>query len=229
MKKVLHKSAGYVCYTFLGIICFLLAYAALAFIMANIPCNRSFKNAEDGVEIYILSNGIHTDIVVPAKNEYADWTNEIDLNNTVSKNRSIKLIGFGWGDKGFYLDTKTWGDLKFSTAFKAMFWLGSSAMHVSTYKSLKEGEKCKKIKISIESYKKLVLYIKASFLRNTENTILCIPNQHYGSNDAFYEARGVYSLFFACNTWTNDGLKYCGVKTCIWTPFDKGILKQLPE
>ncbi|HXU27639.1 MAG TPA: DUF2459 domain-containing protein, partial [Bacteroidia bacterium] len=47
-----------------------------------------------------------------------------------------------------------------------------------------------------------------------------------GDNDSFYEAVGVYGLFYTCNTWANNGLKYCGQKACLWTPFEKGIFYQ---
>ncbi len=231
MKKIIFKTLRYAAYSLLGIIGFLLIYFAAAFALSYNIVNKEFTEAPDGVEIYVLSNGVHADLVLPMKNEFMDWTQVIDMNNTESKNMNMNLIAFGWGDKGFYLETKTWGDLKFSTAFKALFWLSSSAMHVTgySYTSLKENEKCKKIKISPVNYMKLVAYIKASFSKNETEQVVCISNRHYATNDAFYEAIGTYSLFYTCNTWTNDGLKHCGVKTCSWTPFDKGILKQFDK
>ena len=69
----------------------------------------------------------------------------------------------GWGDKGFYLDTPSWADLKFSTAFKAVFGINTAAIHATYYKELKENELCKKIEISKEQYKDLVAYIQKSF------------------------------------------------------------------
>ena len=51
--------------------------------------------------------------------------------NTKSKDSTAEYLAFGWGDKGFYLDTPEWSDLKASTAFKAAFALGNSAMHTT--------------------------------------------------------------------------------------------------
>lgn len=48
----------------------------------------------------------------------------------------------------------------------------------------------------------------------------------YGDHDAFYEAKGRYSLFHTCNTWANNALKACGQKACWWTPFSTGIRYQ---
>jgi uncharacterized protein (TIGR02117 family) len=105
-------------------------YLIAEIILSCIPSNRDFIPASNEIEIYILSNGVHTDIVLPAKNECKDWTKEIKIDNTLAKDTSINFMAFGWGDKGFYLETPTWADLKFSTAYKAMFSLSNTAIHI---------------------------------------------------------------------------------------------------
>jgi len=207
----------------LGIIGFILIYLLCSIILSIIPYNSNFKTAPNGIDMYILSNGIHTDLVLPANNEYKNWTKELPLANTLSKDSSINYMAFGWGDKGFYLDTPQWSDLKSTTVFKAMFGLSGSAMHITNYKYLRENNLCKKISVSKEQYLKLVNYIDSSFCMNTSGNCFCINGYCYGRNDSFYEATGRYSLFYTCNTWANEGLKYSGIKACLWTPFDKGI------
>jgi hypothetical protein len=89
-----------------------------------------------------------------------DWRKWVNPSHTKSGDSNVANVAFGWGDKGFYLETKTWDELKFSTAFKAVFYLGSSAMHVSFHKKLRETASCRKICVSKESYLKLVaLYV----------------------------------------------------------------------
>ena len=136
----------------------------------------------------------------------------------------------GWGDKGFFLETPTWSDLKVSTAFNALFYLGSATMHTTFYKEseLQENASCKKISISKENYQKLVNFIENS-LKTSENgdyqLILKGETPHsYGDDDIFFEAKGAYSLFYTCNTWTNNALKAANMKACLWTLFDKPIL-----
>ena len=41
--------------------------------------------------------------------------------------------------------------------------------------------------------------------------------------DAFYDAKGKYSLFYTCNTWANCALKAANQKASLWTVYDKGI------
>ena len=205
----------------------ILLYLIAAYLLSTISVNKNkIQSTNNTVEIYILSNGVHTDIVVPVKNQYIDWSQEIKFEQTASKDSLLQYLAFGWGDKGFYLQTPNWSDLKFSTAFKAMFYLGKSALHTTFYKEMNENESCVKIKISNEEYKQLTEYLKQSFKRDTAGNIIHIENHNYGNHDAFYEANKVYGLFYTCNTWTNNGLKYCNQKACLWTPFDKGIFYQ---
>ena len=133
----------------------------------------------------------------------------------------MNYIAFGWGDKGFYLDTPEWSDLKASTALKAAFGVSSSAMHTTFFKQLHEGEDCKRILISQENYQKLVNYISDSFSDPIRPQ--WIEGHSYGKKDAFYEAKGSYSLFYTCNTWANNALKAANQKASLWTVYDKGI------
>lgn len=208
----------------LGIIAFLLVYVIAVFLISKIPVNSDVSQKDKEIEVFILSNGVHTDIVVPVKTEIKDWSREILFEQTVSKDSLVNYIAFGWGDKGFYLNTPTWADLKASTALKAAFNLSTSAMHTTFYKSLTTDENCKKIRISTAEYQKLVAFITDSFQLDAQNNVQWISGHSYGNRDAFYEAKGSYNLFYTCNTWTNNALKAAGQKASLWTVYDKGIL-----
>jgi uncharacterized protein (TIGR02117 family) len=208
----------------LGIISFLFLYVVSALLISKISVNSNVSQKDKEIEIFILSNGVHTDIVVPIKNEYKDWSKEIRFQQTKSKDSLVNYLAFGWGDKGFYLNTPEWSDLKASTAFNATFGLSSSAMHTTFYKKMEEGEACKKIKISAEEYQKLITFISDSFHRDTYKNVQWISGYSYGNRDAFYEAKGSYNLFYTCNTWTNSALKITNQKASLWTVTDTGIL-----
>lgn len=210
----------------LGLILFVALYAIAAFTLPRIAVSAEPGTSND-VTIYILTNGVHTDIVIPVKNEEMDWSRQVKFENTVSKDTTANFAAFGWGDKGFYLNTPTWSQLKFSVAFKAAFALSTSAIHATYYKNLQEGESCKKITISKAQYTRLIAYITKSFQTDRSGHYINIKtNANYGNNDAFYEANGRYNLFYTCNTWANNALKACGQKASLWTPFDWGIFNQ---
>ncbi|QQY34790.1 Protein of uncharacterised function (DUF2459) [Chryseobacterium gleum] len=207
----------------LGIV---IIYVILGLLIPYIPVSAKDDGQKKEVPIYIYTNGVHTDIVMPVKNDLQDWSRKIPFANTKSKKTDYQYIGIGWGDKGFYLDTPTWADLKFSTAVKAAFWLSDSAMHCTYYNTMKEGEDCKMIMISRGQYENLVKYVEDKFDRDQNGNFILIPtNAVYGDNDAFYDAKGTYSFLYTCNTWSNNALKAAGQKAALWTPTDFGIFQ----
>lgn len=207
----------------LGFISVLVVYFLVSLILSAIPVNKEPSSKND-VTVFLLTNGVHSDFVVPVKNHVKDWSNQIRFEHTKSKDTTYRYVAFGWGDKAFYLETPTWSDLKFKTAFNAVFGLGPSAIHATFFRSLQENEDCVKLNLSTEQYQKLADYIEKSLEKDGEGNVIPIKTDAtYEINDAFYESCGRYNLFKTCNSWTNTGLKVCGQKACVWTPFDWGI------
>ena len=181
-------------------------YLGAALLLSRIPVAKTQPNAPADVLVFLHTNGVHTDIVVPVKTPQLDWSQLLPYRNIPSG------------------DTPTWADLKFSTAFVAAFWLGSSAMHVTYLRALSSGPDTVPLYLSQAEYAHLVAYIQGSFRYDAAGRVQHIGGHSYGQNDAFYEARRVYSFLYTCNTWTNNALKACGQKACFWTPSDRGIL-----
>jgi len=221
MKKIFKKIA--LCLKVL--LALIIIYGSSVMILPLIPVNKIDHKENDYITAYILTNGVHTDIVVPVDTDVINWSEFIPFSDTKSK-QALEYIAFGWGDKGFYLDTPEWKDLKFSTAFKAAFWLGDSAMHTTFYNKMSENENCKKVYLSKEEYQKMVEYIKKSFEYDANGKIQLIPTDMvYGPNDSFYEAKGTYNIFFTCNTWTSDALKAANKTAPLWTATQQGIFR----
>ncbi|GAC1370754.1 MAG: TIGR02117 family protein [Hymenobacter sp.] len=201
-------------------------YLAAAFVLSRIPVAKAQLDAAPDVPVFLHTNGVHTDIVVPIETSQMDWGQLLPISDIPSGDTTMRYIAFGWGDKGFYLDTPTWADLKFSTAFVAAFWLGSSAVHATYLPHLPPGPDTVPLFLSRAEYARLVAYIKNSFRYDAAGRVQHIRGHSYGPNDAFYEAHRVYSFLYTCNTWTNNALKACGQQACLWTPSDKGIFYQ---
>jgi uncharacterized protein (TIGR02117 family) len=219
------KFGKWTIYCIAVLIGFICTYLIVAHVLSKISTDKEPETSNE-VSIYILTNGVHTDLVLPIKSELKDWSKDILFKNTISNDTTAKWIALGWGDKGFYLHTPTWDDLTFGTAFRAAFGLSTTAIHATFYLQMSESASCRKIEISKEQYKRLITYIQNSFQLAKNGAFIHIKtNANYGKNDAFYEAIGSYTLFQTCNTWANDGLKSCGQKACLWTPFDTSIFQ----
>lgn len=201
------------------------AFVAIAVVTSIIPVNTDFRQQQDGIPIYVRTNGVHTDIVMPARIGSKDWIGELDLRDTTAR-----WLAFGWGHKQFYIETPEWKDLKLSTAFNAIFFIGETALHVShSINAPTTGDDCKRVSISKDQYLRLCAVIDSTFKRNSLGTVQIIPVAGYGANDLFYEAHGTYGFANTCNNWVNDALRKAGIRTSLWSPFEHGVLYHLKD
>lgn len=202
------------------------AYAVVAVAVSRITVAKQPTSEVADIPLFVYSNGVHTDLVMPVKTSLIDWSRQVQYAHTLANDPSYPYVGIGWGDKGFYLDTPTWADLKVSTALRAAFWLSSAAMHATFYREadLRPGADCIALHLTRRQYAQLIAYIQASFRPDAAGRAQLIAGHSYGRNDAFYEAHRVYSVLYTCNTWANDGLKISGQKACLWTPMESGIM-----
>lgn len=211
MKKTLKLFS----YSVLGFISIIILYILVSVVLSSIPVNTKTKGNNT---IYAHSNGVHTDIIIPTEKLNQHFRKQLHLN------LNIQFVAFGWGDKGFYLDTPEWKDLKVSTAINAIVLPSATAMHVTYHIQIQPHWKT--VSINDEQLDVLIQYIQSSFKWKNESTIP-ITGYTYGKNDLFFEATGSYSCFKTCNTWTNTGLKKAKIRTALWTPFDWGVMQYL--
>ncbi|MGP2570086.1 TIGR02117 family protein [Ornithobacterium rhinotracheale] len=210
---------------FLSILLFFVLYFVAVLIGGNIKCNTDHHSAEE-VTIYLLSNGVHTDFVVPIKNEIYDWQTLISPEDTKGGYRDYTYVAIGWGDKGFYMEIPTWSDLTPRIAARAAFGIGGTAMHTTYYKNIvPDGKETIEVKISKAEYKKLVDKIVNFFQLQNGKSIQIKTDATYDIDDAFYEAKGKYSIFYTCNTWLNQVLKEVGLPSCLWAVLSNDIMK----
>lgn len=226
MKKLKKIFFGILCLLG-GILALLLIYGGLAYGLSHTAHTvQRDENLPRHIPIYIISNGVHTDIAMPMKNHVFDWQQMLNPHDTeMGRQQNPQYIAIGWGDRGFYLDTPTWAELKFSTAFYAVTGLSQSAIHVTYYfQNVEENENVAKLMINENEYRRLVQQVQSSFRLPENGLPQRIGQASYGNNDAFYEAHGRYHLFQTCNTWTNAQLKASGLPAVKWTPFAKPLV-----
>ena len=173
--------------------------------------------------MYLITNGVHTDLALPLKNDTFDWTTIINPGDTRAASSDWGYAAFGWGDRGFYVETPHWRDLKISTALNAASGLGDSIIHVTYYPTLWENEYSIAIPMPRAHYRRLAASIRDQFALHEGRAVVAAPA--YGDNDTFYAARGHYSLFHTCNSWTNRRLSDAGLKHVLWTPFAYSLMR----
>jgi len=180
--------------------------------------NESENETDNSNLVYLSSNGVHLNIIIH-QNDL-----DIELKYGLDCTKYDQYFSFGWGDENFYLNTPTWDDLTFGNAFSALFLNSTSLIHFNRYSNIRKS--WIKVSLSEAELKKLNLYILESFEKDFNGNKIILPNSGYSTNDDFYRAKGSYSFFKTCNTWVNSGFKESGLKACLWTPFDFGLINK---
>lgn len=203
-------------------------YLTAAVLLGLIPVNRSFRNAEIGTEVLVVSNGVHVDFILPVRTPLADWSEDFPTEQFGAVFPAHRHLYFGWGERNFYINTPTWDDARVSTISRALLWPTSSAMHVQyLWRTPEPGDDVKRLILTDEQYRTLVRLIRESFAQSSDGKFILIPGKAYGGTDNFYEGAGSYHAFNTCNMWTNRLLAETGVTTAAWSPFAAAILYHL--
>ena len=203
-----------------------LLYFAAALLGALIPANPRWHEAERGVRIFVRTNGVHTWIMVPSVAAGIDWRGIAPAAHIRDPRYYGNYLAIGYGNRDFYLNTPTWGDLSLRTALAAAFGRGPSLVHVEHEWNPKANDYQQPIILRPGEYRKLAAHISASFdLAGGKSHPLL--GRGYGPADVFYQARGPYNAYRTCNEWTGEALRAAGVRTGVWTPLSESIMVRL--
>lgn len=193
-------------------------YMLTALLLGSIPVNTNQDETFQTQTMYLNSNGVHLDVIIPKAS-----MNSILLKD-LKYNTDTNYFAFGWGDENFYLNTPEWSDLTFKNAFNALFLNSSSLVHVERYKHPRTD--WVKVKVTEVQLEQLQTYILNTFQPDDNKNKVILKGKGYHSRDDFYKAKGSYSIFKTCNSWVNSALKESAIKACFWTPFDFPLLNK---
>lgn len=210
---------------------FIIVYLLMGEWLGKQVVNNDFVPDPDGVTIYIISNGVHTDIAVPTVSEQIDWTEwfEPETFKPIPESAKPEYLAFGWGDRGLYEEVPTWGDLTASILVRSMLLPSQSAMHLTYYDyGLKRTENSIPVNISQDQYAILIEEFLNSFDTTADGTPKSLECCFYPRlNDQFYASPTNYHIMYTCNMWTNTLLKKAGIPTAKWAPTQDNIMIHL--
>jgi uncharacterized protein (TIGR02117 family) len=196
-------------------------YLLAALAGSLVPVNRSWTEPADGTTIYIADNGIHADLILPAKAQGLDWAPLFPKSDFAAPDPNAQWIAFGAGERHVYLDTPTWGDITLSTIWHALAG-GERVMHVEWVSDPRYS--AREIRLRPEEYRRLWAAIRAEMVLDSNRRPIRIDHPGYGPSDAFFQARGKASAVATCNTWAAHRLRLAGVETSLWPPFVEGLV-----
>ncbi len=206
-----------------GALLLVCAYVTAALLIGSVPTNRAWRPPASGIVIYVESNGIHTDLIVPKRAAGIDWTplaRARDLGDP--RYATYDHLAIGWGERSFYLETPTWADLKLRTLLGAGLGSVRTLVHVEHLPRPTPGTNVRAITLRPQEYRRLAAFIESYW------NLTAKPHPGYGAWDAFYESRGRYDAARTCNSWTGTALAYAGVRVGVWTPFADTVMGWFP-
>lgn len=204
-----------------------LAYLAAIVLLGLFPVNAGWREAERGVVVFVNTNGVHTEIGVPAANEIMDWRPLVPPAH-LKVPIATDYIFFGHGHRDFYLNTPSWAELSLATAFDAAFGAGPALLHIDHVQGPLEAANQRAVTLAPDEYRRLVDYIRPQFRRDGHGRTLPLLGRGYGDHDMFYESEAGYSFWLTCNEWTGRALRAAGVRMGFWTPLQQGVMWRLP-
>jgi len=200
-----------------------LLYLAAGAVGGSIPAGgaEAAPAEADAVTVYVATNGVHTGVLVPASGYGVDWRELVRAEHLPDPRYAGRWLWFGWGDRDFYLNTPTWGEVSPLTVLKAANGSGDTLVHVDHLQT--PYEDARPVRISRAQYQRLTAGLRASFALEPDGR--AAPIRGYGPADVFYPARGRYSALTTCNAWTGRLLAEAGVRVGWWTPFSATVMQ----
>jgi len=199
-------------------------FALAAWIGSSVPRNGGWREPEQGIEILVGSNGVHTELVVPLVTPEKDWRADFPAADLPVPGRDFTHVAVSWGEREVFLNTPTWWDLSPLTALRVIGVGGEGLLHVSHYVRPAPSEDFRPLTLTPAQYRRLVAGIERALPQGER-----VRYDGYGPEDVFYDAPGHYTATNTCNQWTSDRLAEAGVRTGWWTPFAGGVMKWVPE
>jgi uncharacterized protein (TIGR02117 family) len=197
-----------------------LLYVLAALIGGLMSVNRQWREPDDGITVYLASNGVHADLILPRNAQGLDWTPIVPPSDFRKAPAGAQWVAFGAGERAVYLNTPTWGDLTLKTAYHALTG-GERVMHVEWVRDPSFAARA--IRLRPEEYRRLWASIRGEFRLDANSRPQRIDHPGYTPADRFYLGVGKTSAIQTCNQWIASRLRLAGVKAPLWAPFVGGL------
>ncbi|WP_328598071.1 DUF2459 domain-containing protein [Croceibacterium salegens] len=206
----------------------LAAFFALFFLSiwigSSIPRNSGWREPDDGIEIMVQSNGVHTALVLPLVTPERDWRPVFPADEVALSGEPYTHLAISWGERQVFLETPTWWDLSPMTVLRIAGIGGDGLLHVEHYVRPAPADDLRPLRLTHAEYARLVAEIDRVVPQGQR-----VSYPGYGDQDVFYETGGHYTVRNTCNQWTSNTLASAGVKTGWWTPMAGGVMKWVPD
>lgn len=204
----------------------LVAYPLAALILGLVPRGSDFTQDPTGPSIGICASPVHADLLLPIAGSTLDWRDVVPEGATPPPLPGDTHIAFGRGDAQFYMNTPRWADLRFDTAWAALFGGGQTALAVTYEPAPGPYVDCRVLRVDPGTLAALETFVAGTVtLGSGRAEALSRPHGPAG----FVAANGRYSPLDTCNDWVRRALSHAGIRAPVWSPFPQALLFQLDQ
>lgn len=193
------------------------AYGLTALLLGAVIVNSEREPPPTGVEIYVVTFGVHTDLMVPRRHAVMDWTPWFPPGDFEDP-RFGEYLMMGWGNRRFYEEVREWKDLTAGVALSSVL-PSPTLMHVSFFPRPQETNQVQRVIVSETGYARLCAHLRSGFRLDEAGRPRLVKGLSYLGYDAFYEGAGGYDAIATCNEWAGQALRSGGIRLGMWTPW----------
>ncbi|WBA42668.1 DUF2459 domain-containing protein [Hymenobacter canadensis] len=204
------------------------AFILLLMTGALLPVNRRFRQTPDGVPVFVVSNGTHTDVVLPLQEPRTgiSWLPHLPDSTLRARFGGYPYAAFGWGSEGFYLASYGHQLPGPGVVLRAVV-PGPTLMHMRFLRQAPvAGPRVVPLRISVAQYQALAAQVAASFQADSLQHYQLRNAAGYTPTDFFFRATGRYHALRTCNDWTVRSLRRAGLRVPLKSPLAAPVLMQ---
>lgn len=193
-----------------------------------VPVNRQFRQTPGGVQIFVVSNGFHTDVVLPLREPRTghNWLDALNQPTLTARFARYPYVAFGWGNERFYLGSMG-GKFPGPRAIAGAVFPSKTLMHIDFHRVAPDsGSHVVPLRVSVEQYRQLTAYVQQGFRPDGLGRAQLRQPTGYTPEDFFFLGTGRYHALRTCNDWTNRGLRRAGLRAALKAPLAGSVLFQ---
>ena len=204
-----------------AIICLPLLYFTAGFVGAVIPGNHADVAPGTDVLIGLARAPIHYDFLLPMSPELRTRYSFAASAGVPVEAPHAEWLLVGWGSEAFYTTAGTYADMQPGAVWTAI--TGDRAvLHLDVAGDVSGVAGIEYFTLSDAQYQALLSSLEANFQRDQTGARLPLT-AHFNDHDAFYAAKGNFSIWRPCNVWVGETLRAAGVPFGIWTPTPQAV------
>jgi len=197
-------------------------YSSAALIGSSIATNPGWSQPDEGIKLYVETNGVHVSLIVPMAAGGEDLSDLIRPEDLADRDLYGTHAMIGWGHKNVYRNARTWSDVRSGDIASAIIGSTDTTLHVYHLVNPQPTAFRKAFTVSLSEYRLIIQGIRTSF-RLVDGRSRAYPA--YGPDNLFYYSRGHYSAVMTCNEWTGSILRRAGIRMGVWTPMPGGVMR----